>query len=403
MQQLAAAQMYMSRPDVALDGWLIYDFRGSNALLTRLLPPEAGAKRWTTRRVALYIPRTGTPHLLVHEIDSGQFPPERYPAVRVSRFLSWPQWHAWLKETLPPGGRVAMEYSPGAALPVNGVVDAGTVELVRSCGADVVSSADLAQATVAAWSPEAVAEHRRASELVNGIKDRAFAAIAKAHREGRAIAEHEVADLVRAEFASAGLQSPDGPVVAVNGHAADPHYEPLASRPQPIRPGDWVLLDLWARVPGEQHIFSDITWVACCSPRPKARHAEVFAVVAAARDAALHLAQQRWRERRPVRGWELDDAARSVIERAGLGHGLRHRTGHSLSPGPLVHGLGMNLDNLETRDTRLMLPGTGFTIEPGVYLPEEHFGIRSEINVFVDPQAGPMVTSQTQSEPVVLG
>jgi Xaa-Pro aminopeptidase len=219
---------------------------------------------------------------------------------------------------------------------------------------------------------------------------------------GRAIHEHEAAQFVRDRFTAAGLEYPDGPIVAVNAHAADPHYEPSADHPTPIRKGDWILMDMWARRPGDEHIYADITWTGFAGRDIPAEHRKVFDTVRDARDAALKLAQQRWTARQPVQGWELDEAARKVIIAAGYERGIKHRTGHSLSPGPLVHGTGMNLDNLETHDTRLMLPGIGFTIEPGIYLPEKNFGVRNEINIYVDPAKGPIVTSVDQREPMLV-
>lgn len=387
-----------------ISAWLVHDFRVNNIVFATLVPGVPGARRWTTRRIDLFIPAEGKPTLLVSAIDAGQF--EHHASLGMERrvFVSWKQWQDGLRSLLGAcsGGRVAMEYAPGNTLPVVGVVDAGTVELVRSMGVEVVSSADLAQATIAAWSAEAVRQHERASAEVNLVKDDAFGMIRTAVAGGRPIHEHEVAEFMRGRFKELGLEWPDGPIVAVNEHSADPHYEPSADRPTRIKPGDWILIDLWARRPGAENIFSDITWVGYAGRQPTAEHQRVFEAVRSARDAAVELAQTRWREGRPVRGWELDEAARGRIEAAGLAHGVKHRTGHSLSPGQFVHGVGMNLDNLETHDTRLMLPGIGFTIEPGVYL-DGKFGVRLEINMHVDPAKGPVVTSAVQREVVGVG
>jgi Xaa-Pro aminopeptidase len=286
-----------------------------------------------------------------------------------------------------------------------GIVDAGTVEAVRAMGAEVVSSADLVQHAVARWSAQAVALHARASAEVAGVKDEAFALIGARHRGGQGVAEHEVAGFIRERFAALGLEWPDGPIVAANEHAADPHYEPSAATPTPIEPGDWVLIDLWARRPGDENIYSDITWVGFCAHGGRALpalHTKVFDAVKAARDAALTLARQAHAARRAPAGWELDEAARQTIIAAGYERGLRHRTGHSLSPGRMVHGVGANLDNSETRDTRLLLPGLGYTIEPGIYLPTERVGVRLEINVYTDAARGPVVTSCVQDRPVMV-
>jgi len=390
-----------------LDGWLIYDFRGSSLSLARLLPAPGGSgakKRFTTRRMFVHIPAAGPATMLVHGLDANAWADVLATAdgTRLARasYLGWRDLHAWLGATV--SGRVAMDYAPGCSLPVVSNTDAGTIELVRALGAEIVSSADVQQAALARWGASALANHRKASQLVDEIKDGLFAMLGTKLGAGEPINEYQAQQWVMDAFKREGLETPDGPIVAVNAHAGDPHFDVSPTNPSPIRPGDWVLLDLWARVPGDENIFSDVTWTAFAggARAVPARHRQVFSAVVAARDAALALALQRWSASEPVRGFELDDAARAVLIAAGLADFVKHRTGHSLSPGPLVHGVGMNLDNLETHDTRTMLPDTGFTIEPGAYLPE--FGVRSEINIYVDPKSGPVVTSGTQREPIVL-
>lgn len=404
-----------------IDAWLVYDFRGSNQLLARLLPAPPGTKRFLTRRVLLLIPAQGDARLLANVLDASAFEREDHPGVRLEKYTSWREFKAWLESALEGLGRVAMEYAPGGALPVVSMVDAGTIELVRSMGVEVVSSADVMQATAAAWSDDGLRAHEAASKKTGKIVLEAFAFIRErlggaGGRGGGADAgkvfEHDVAGFIRRRFADEGLEFPDGPIVAVNGHAADPHYEPHEGRPTEIRRGDWVLIDLWARVreasgSSDGNIYSDITWTGFAGDgkgtKPSARQQEVFDVVRRARDASVERAVRAWKRGERVQGWQLDEAAREVIIQAGFARGIRHRTGHSLSPGPLVHGLGMNLDNLETHDTRVMLPALGFTVEPGIYLPEENFGVRNEINVYVDPKTGPRVTSVSQEEIVMCG
>lgn len=378
-----------------IDAWLVHDFRGCNPTLSLLLP----GKRTTTRRCMLLITAQGGATLLCQGLDANQF--EHLSGVQRETYTSWRDMQQWLGSRLSGCKRVAMEYAPGCTLPVVSIVDAGTVELVRSLGVEVVSSADVLQQCVAVWSAAAVANHRKASELVAGVKDEAFAMIRTAHAKGQTPSERQVQQHIVARFRELGLETGEDPIVAVNAHSGDPHFEVSATNPAPITPGDWVLIDLWSRLPGVENIYSDITWVGYCGPRVPTRHQQVFEVVRAARDASLHLAQKAWREKRAVQGWELDEAARGAIIEAGFERGIKHRTGHSLSPGLRVHGLGMNLDNLETHDTRAMLPGLGFTIEPGIYLPE--FGVRLEINVFVDPAQGPVVTSCLQEQVVLMG
>lgn len=393
-----------------IDGWLVHDFRGSNAILGRLMPHAEGRKRWTTRRVCFYLPASGQPVLLCNPLDANQF--EALPAgITLERrsYIGWKELHGHLASIIGSsgGGRIAMEYAPGCSLPVVSSVDSGTIELVRALGAEVVSSGDLIQVSIARWSDRAVKQHMIDSGKTLAIKDEAFTMIREAVAGGRRITERDVQAHMQQRFAQEKLAYIDGPIVAVNGNAANPHFDVPAQGSAEIKKGDWVLIDLWGRdeAGGEDFVFSDITWCGFVgSPgQIPARQREVFNAVRDARNASLKLAQDSWKAGRGVQGWQLDEAARAVLINAGLGGAIMHRTGHSLSPGPMVHGLGMNLDNLETHDTRQMLPGIGFTIEPGAYLPKEHFGVRNEINVYVDPAKGPVVTSGLNDEPVWCG
>lgn len=389
---LASVQAFMQ--DQKIDAWLVYDFRGNNSIFAQVLP----GKRWTTRRAVHLIPASGEPVLLSHGIDENQF---KQLSVQRERYLSWEDFNDWLRAKLAGMGRVAMEYAPGGALPVVSIVDAGTVELVRSMGVEVVSSADLIQVSAAIWSSEAQKNHAKACSELTRIKDAAFDLIRERLAGGRAVVEHEVQRFILDQFKQAGLETAEPPIVAANAHAGDPHFAPSADDPTPIKKGDWVLIDLWARVPGDENVYCDITWVAFAGKDVPSKHREVFEVVRKARDSAVERAVGAWKAKERVCGWQLDEAARQVIIGAGYGEYIRHRTGHSLSPGPDVHGIGVNIDNLETHDTREMLPGIGFTVEPGIYLPE--FGVRLEIDVFVDPSAGPKITSCKQDEIVLLG
>jgi len=361
---------------------------------------------WTrTRRVYLVVKAEGPPRVLVHGIDAAQFQNVSLADAKIEPkvYLSWPEIATDLKTLLSGCSRVAMEYAPGCSLPVVSIADAGTVEMIRALGFEVVSSANLVQHTIARWSADALRLHLDASARVATIKDQAFDMIRRALAASKPIHEHEVQAFIHDRFKQDGLETADEVIVAVNAHAGDPHYGPSAANPTPIRKGDWVLIDLWARHPGEDNIFSDITWVAFAGRDVPAKHREVFTAVKAARDASLARAVDGWKRRETVQGWQLDDAAREQLLSASNGafkNFIRHRTGHSLSQGPAVHGLGMNLDNLETHDTREMLPGLGYTIEPGLYLPD--FGVRIEINVYVDPSKGPIVTSCIQDDIVSL-
>lgn len=389
---LPALQSFMQ--DRRIDAWLVYDFRGSNPVLSRLITMGSHL----TRRALLLIPAHGEPRLAVSPLDINQYKDAQFPR---EQYLGWGGLHAWLTTNLAGFQRVAMEYSPGGNLPICSFVDCGTVEMIRALGVEVVSSADLVQASAARWNGQAVVErHLEANCKVAGVKDAAFNYIAQQHRAGKNPMEHEVAQFIRDQFKAQRLEFPDGPIVGVNAHSGDPHFEPSADHPTLIKPGDWILIDLWARIAGDDNIHSDITWVGYAGKTVPDIHRKVFGAVKAARDAAVREVQSAFAAGRPIQGWQLDDAARQPIIDAGFGDFIKHRTGHSLSPGPKVHGLGANLDNLETHDTRQIMPDTGFTIEPGIYLPD--FGVRLEINMYVCPKTGPQITSCVQDEPVLV-
>lgn len=373
--------------------WLVYDFRGSNPVFWQLL----GQRRQTTRRVLLIIPANGVPRLLGSAVE-----PEALAGlgVEIAHYASWQQLEALLREAVGADDRVAMEYSPGGALPIMSWVDGGTLELVRSMGPEVVSSADLCQVALAVWSPEALSSHRDACRQVAAVKDAAFAHICYGLANHTALTEYGVQEFISAEFARRGLDMDHPAIVGVNHNSGNPHYSPSATAAAPIEQGDWILIDLWARHPGEQHVFGDITWVAFAGSQVPKLQAEVFAVVREARDKVVMRLRDAWQAGEALQGWQLDRVARDVIDGYGYGEQYVHRTGHSLGPGPTIHALGVNLDDLETHDERQILSGTGFSVEPGVYLPE--FGVRLEINMYVDPKTGPEITTPIQDEIVLL-
>ena len=379
-----------------INGWLIYDFRGSNPIFGQFI----GGKRFTTRRVYLWIPATGEPILLLHPVDSVAFADVKLSKLQ---YGGWQEMHANLKKIL--SGKIAMEYSPDCELPAVSYVDAGTVELIRAMNVTVVSSADLISSTIAAFSPDAFKSHMRAGDVTAEAMREAFNLIRESLVDETPITEMNVVQDILDRFARNHLETADAPIVAVNGHGSDPHFEVSHISPAPIHAGDWILIDLWARVPGDQHVYSDITWVGYCGKTVSAEYQKAYDATIAARDASLQCAVDAWKVGRVLHGWELDEAARHIFIKAGYEKNIRHRTGHSLSPGPKVHGLGMNLDNIETRDTRIMQPRTGFTIEPALYFPDgkHSFGVRSEINVYVDPKAGPIVSSSMQGKIELLG
>ena len=304
-----------------------------------------------------------------------------------------------LKQILNGAKTVAMEYSPLYELPRVGRVDAGTIELVRSLGADVVSSGDLIQHATERWTPDQLQSHFLAVEALDKIVIQAFNYVGENIRW--ALTEHDVAEHIRGKFDQAGLEFDDGPVVAFNSHSADPHYDPKPSNSAIIRREGWLLIDLWARKKSDpnaqRNISADITWTAKLGKPPSNKHQEVFRAVANARDAAFELLENRVLEGDNPQGWEVDRAARKVIEKAGYGDHFVHRLGHSL--GHEVHSNGVNLDDWETHDTRTVINGVGVTIEPGVYLPE--FGVRSEVDVYLG-EDGPEITGNLQTEIVQI-
>jgi Xaa-Pro aminopeptidase len=293
-----------------------------------------------------------------------------------------------------------MEYCPEAAIPALSRVDAGTLEVVRGLGVEVVSSAELVQHFLCRWSPAQVESHRRALAGIDQAKDAAFARIGELQRRGQSPSEVEIQRFLTDRFAEAGLVADHAPIVAVNAHAGDPHYEPAEATAWPIRKGDLVLIDLWARGRGPDDVYADITWVGWCGDRPSARAEQIFGVAAAGRDAGLEALRRAQREGRTLEGWQVDRVVRDRIAADGFGEQFIHRTGHSI--GTAVHGDGANLDDLETHDTRRLVPGLCFSIEPGIYLPDEGLGVRTEIDVVLGPE-GPQVFSRIQQELVRVG
>lgn len=377
--------------DDGLDGWLLYDFHGSNPIARRIAG-LSGAAKLTTRRWYYLVPASGEPRALVHRIERdtlAHLPGER----RI--YSGRAELEAGLTELLRGLRRVAMEYSPACAIPYLARVDAGTVERVRALGVEVVSSGDLVQRFEAAWDPAALAAHRAASEHLHAIKDRAFELI-----RGRAAAppsEYEVQQKMVEWFRAAGLVTDCPPVVAAQESSGNPHYLPTAADHRPIRPGQIVLLDLWGKLDRPGAVYADITWVGFTGPAAPDEAAAVFGAARDARDAAIALVSDRVRAGRPIRGWEVDRAARDVIGAAGYGDRFVHRTGHSL--GEEVHGNGAHMDDYETHDDRRLVAGSGFTIEPGIYLDD--FGVRTEVNVHVGSVEA-AVTGPLQTEIVPL-
>jgi Xaa-Pro aminopeptidase len=356
-----------------LDAWLFCDFRGSDPIGRHVL---GVGERLATRRWFYCVPVDGAPRALVSAVEPGVL--ADVPG-STHIYRTWQELHAGVRTLLHDLRRVALQYSPNNDVPYVARVDAGTVELVRRCGVEIVSSADLVQRFEAVWSDDQYASHTRAARSIRGVVDAAFAEIARRQRDPVGCCEGDVQRFILAQFAAAGLVTHHPPIVAVGAHSADPHYQPPANGGVPIESGDFVLIDLWAKEP--DGVYADITWTGYVGAAVPARHAAVFDVVRRARDAGVDAARQAVRARRPIRGCDIDAVVRGIITDAGFGDRFVHRTGHSI--GTEVHGNGANIDGFETPDTRRLLRGTCFSIEPGIYLPGK-FGVRSELDVFVD-------------------
>lgn len=376
----------------ALDGWLFFDHHERDPLAYRIL--HFSAPRTPTRRWYYFIPSEGDPRGLVHGIEPGML--DALPGSK-SKYSSWRQQQEGLVELLDDARTVAMQYSPECAVPYVSMVDAGTVELIRSVGVDVRSSANLVQHFEARCTKEQVESHIEAGRRVDAIRRRAFETIGERLRSGQSVTEWQIKKLILGSFASEGLLTDHGPIVAVNANASNPHYEPFEDATQPIRAGDWVLIDLWAKLDQPDSVFYDITWTGFCGESVPSRIAEVFDTVRGARDRAVERVQKAVADGETLHGFDVDDAARGFIRSKGFGEYFIHRTGHSI--GREIHGTGANMDNLETHDDRRIIPWTCFSVEPGIYLPE--FGVRSEVNVFVlDDKA--IVTGEVQQDPVLI-
>ncbi len=358
----------------SLDGWLLYDFQGVNPI-ARTLAGLGGTAKMTTRRWYYMVPATGTPRKLVHRIESHVL--DGMPG-ETRTYAGHESLDAGLAALLDGCRRVAMEYSPRCAIPYLSRVDAGTVEQVRGAGVEIVTSGDLVQQFMAGWSEAQAETHRRAAAALYRVKDRAFEALRRVSA-GEPLDEYALQQLMVGWFEEEGLVSDAAPVVAAMENAGDPHYQPTEGSSRPIRPDELVLLDLWGKTREEGAVYADISWVGYTGSAVPAPMAQAFDAVVSARDAAVALVEARVIAGEPVRGCEVDRAARTVLEQAGYGDAIMHRTGHSL--GETVHGQGVHMDDYETRDERRLLPGTGFTVEPGVYFKQ--FGMRSEINVLV--------------------
>lgn len=371
----------------SIDGWLLCDFRHSDPLAYKILGVPGGM---FTRRWYYFIPAQGDPAKLVHRIEAGRL--DTLPGAK-QEYAAWTELREKLGALLGSAKAVAMQYSPLNNIPYVALVDAGTVELVRSLGKEVVTSADLVQRFEARWSEEQHQMHLEAGKIIDQIMKGSFERIGAQLRAGKEPTEYTMQQWILEQFAAHNLVTDDPPVVAVNQHSADPHYEPKADNSAPLRAGDWVLIDMWAKFQKSGATYYDITWVGYLGEQAPEKHQTIFSIVRQARDAGVDFIAGALGRGETIHGFQVDDVTRGVIRQQGYADYFVHRTGHSL--GEEVHSNGANMDNLETHDEREIIPGTCFSIEPGIYLPE--FGVRLELNVYVEEKgAGP--TGAVQKE-----
>jgi Xaa-Pro dipeptidase len=379
---------------LGIDGWLLYDFRGSNPLARRIVQIPEGTM--LTRRWFYFIPARGEPQKLLHRIEPRSL--DHLPGLSKS-YLKWQEFEAGVRDLVLGVKAVAMEYVPRNAIPYISRVDAGTVELVKSYGTEVVPSGDLIQMFEACWDDDQWSMHQEAAKHTVSAYTAVWKFIAERTRTGGSVRETEVQQRILDHFRENGMVTDHPPIVGVGSHSGDPHYEPQAGSDAEIKKGDFVLVDLWAKLAKPRAVYSDLTQVAFVGDEVPAKYVDVFEIVAAARDAAIQRVRDAFSKGEQLRGWQVDRAARDVINHAGYGEYFIHRTGHSI--GEEDHGNGANMDDLETHETRRVLPRTCFSIEPGIYLPE--FGVRLEVDVFVDANGGVHVTGDEQREVVRIG
>ncbi|HTP68579.1 MAG TPA: M24 family metallopeptidase [Dongiaceae bacterium] len=374
-----------------LDGWLFYDFRGRDPIAHRVLglPPGMRTRRWF-----YFVPAKGTPKKLVHRIEAGAL--DAVPGDK--RFYSsQKELRDGVKKALGRAKKIAMQYSPENAIPYVSMVDAGTIELVRSLGARILTSADLVQKYEACWTDAQLQSHVAAGRAIDQIVSEAFRYAASCVRERKSLTEYDLQQWILQKFAAAGIVTEEGPDVAVNANASDPHYGPTKEKSAPIREGDLLLLDVWGKQKASDSVFYDITWMGYLGAKVPEKYAKVFKVLVAARDRAVDLIRSSMQAGKPLQGWQVDKAARQVVEKAGYGKYFFHRTGHNI--GTTIHGNGVNMDGLETQDERHLIPRTCNSVEPGIYLPE--FGMRTEVDVYVDEKDA-RVTGAVQTEILAL-
>ncbi len=376
------------------DGWLFFDFHNRDRLGLKILGIAQNAL--STRRWYYFVPAEGEPTKLAHRVEPTKL--DHLPGSK-RMYSSWRELHSELKDALGAPKRIAMQYSPMNAIPYVSITDAGTVDLVRSFGHEIVSSADLVSQFEALLGDKSVKSHFKAGKLVDAILDEAFNEVRKSVRSKKYKTEYEIQQFILKRFKSNGLVTEDPPIVGTNGHPANPHFAPAQKGSRKIKPGDKLLIDLWAKLEKPGAIYYDITWSAFVGNDPPEEYVRAFNIVRDARRAGFRFLNERLSSGAQIAGWEVDDVCRNVVREAGYGEYFTHRTGHSI--GEEVHGNGPNIDNFETQDTRLLVPGCLFSLEPGIYI-EEEMGVRSELNVYIDSTGSARVTGREQDELVLI-
>jgi len=377
-----------------LDGWLFYSFRGSDPIAENILRLDHA--KFTTRRWFYFVPAKGTPKKIVHAIETGTL--DSLPGDK-KVYLPWQQLHEVLRDTLSGVKKVAMQYSPMNTIPYVSRVDAGTVELIRSFGVEVVSSADLVQVFEAVWTEEQLETHLYAAKHMREIVDEIVKEVRRRVLDNSPVNEVEIQDFIVKQYDRRDLTAGHPPIVAINAHSADPHFAPNVEDNLPMRKGDFLLVDMWSKKRAPHAVYDDITWTFFIGDAVPAEHQKIFNVVRDGRDAAIRSAQQRYPTGEVLYGWQIDDEARKSITKAGYGEYFIHRTGHSIHEE--VHGNGANIDNLETQDSRRLMAGTCFSIEPGVYL-KGTFGVRSEVDMYLSDKEAIVTGLPIQTEVIPI-
>jgi len=375
------------------DAWLLYDFRGSNDLAHSIL--DISKLAHLTRRFYYFIPKSGTPTKIVNAIESWHL--DHLPGNKLT-YSSHVSLTKNLEDTLKNVEAIAMEYSPKNAIPYVSKVDAGTIEQIKSFGVDIRSSADLISMFDAVWSKEQYEDNIPVANALTDIAVDAFDFINEKLSNLKSVNEYEVQQYIMDEFEKKDFFTDSPPIIGVNENSANPHYTPTAEEHKPIHKGDFVLIDLWAKTKKVDAVWADITWVGYCGEDVPEKYSRIFNIVAKARDTAFDLIVSRFNEKKEIRGYEVDDACRNVIRAEGMENYFIHRTGHSITTE--IHGSGAHMDNYETKDERLILPSTSFSIEPGIYLPEE-FGVRSEIDVYITSDGEVLATGGERQKEII--